>query len=127
MFNEIGLKLSDIQKLDYWQFFGYQKIIAEKDRKEALFMGHMKRITRLLFWIAKSEWIGLSGEAAEIGNFFQFEKDLESQAEKGTEDKKIDPLEGKGKYEMINGEKEWIYNMEGINDLKSFIDGFNRK
>lgn len=118
----LGLKVNDIQELDYWQFYGYQKVLNELVKIYYLFEGHIKRITRLLFVISTSPWIGLKD--TNIEKFFEFEELL--QASSGEKGEKIDPLEGKGEWiEKKDGTKEWVYNYEGLQDIRNFLDKFN--
>jgi len=118
----LGLKVNDIQELDYWQFYGYQKVLNELVKIYYLFEGHIKRITRLLFVISTSPWIGLKDTSIE--KFFEFEELL--QASSGEKKEKIDPLEGKGEWiEKKDGTKEWVYNYEGLQDIRNFLDKFN--
>lgn len=120
----LGIKCNEIQNLDWWQFYGYQKILDELLKIYYLFEGHIKRITRLLFIITCSPYV--AGNTQKIEEFFDFEEKIANAGtEKEGEAKEVDPLEGEGEWEVQpDGSKQWIYNRKGITNLTNFLDRF---
>lgn len=90
-----------------------------------MFEAHLRRITRLLYVIASSPYAG--GIKGEIEEFFSFEDEIDNFG-KGKPGEKVDPLANEGEWIIDkNGEKQWVYNFEAIQNIRNFLNRFNSR
>ena len=99
--------------MDLWQWYAYLKVGKERMKEKMLQEHYLATIARLCFVAAKANCKDLNYDEV-----FAFEKKIEL-AFSGK-----DELDGLGEYKVDpeTGEKEWIYNIRGIMDVKGYLD-----
>lgn len=100
--------------MDLWQYYGYLKMIKEKERKDLINESYDRKVSQALFILAKQNGLKL-----EYEEFFDFEEKINEAFEEKTEEK--DKLEGKGTY--VDG--EWVYEFDEICDIMKYINTAN--
>lgn len=115
-----GFKYFEIKDMDLWQYYAHLMAFQEMAKEETITSMYQKRQAHMLFLLCKAK-----GMESEFNEFFDFEDKINALFEDKKVKENTKEIAGKGKFEQVNGQEEWVYEYSEVRDIMSYINQFN--